>query len=90
MDAPISYYLGLIALTWALHGMINHELKDRIENLSYSSNWGLRKLAMILTCVKCFAFWATLIYTLNPFKAAIVAAGACVLSIFINKHDTKL
>lgn len=41
-------------------------------------------------CLKCFTFWITLIFTLNPFTAAIASLIAYILDKFIIEEKIEL
>lgn len=49
--------------------------------------FGLQKLAIILSCPRCFGFWFTLLYTYNFWLALIVSALAFVITFIIDKIE---
>jgi hypothetical protein len=78
MDTFI-YYLQIICIMWAGHSM----LIDAYKWIDSKMITGALKLPRIITCSKCFTFWAVLIITLNPFTAAVSSAGVCLLGSII-------
>lgn len=51
-------------------------------------NWAwLHSIIVVLTCSMCFSFWATLIYTQDIWKAAIVAVLTRIIDLTIDFLD---
>ena len=51
-------------------------------------NWGwLQSIIVVLTCSMCFSFWATLLYTQDIWKAAIVAVMTRLIDLTIEFLD---
>jgi hypothetical protein len=63
--------IGYMALVWVMLNFL--ELITKKLKININSRW---------TCHKCLSFWITLIFTLDPFTAAIASISAY---IFENK-----
>jgi hypothetical protein len=67
---------------------VRERVIDFIIRLMIKRNWyWLQSLVIVLTCSMCFSFWATLLYTQDIWKAAIVAVMTRLIDLTIEFLD---
>ncbi len=87
IDVFVTYskeeFFGIACLFWCFHKIGIKLLEIIVEgyNSTLKKNF---EIPEVIACNRCFAFWAVLITTFNPYEAAIVAVLVYLIdSIFL-------
>lgn len=72
--------VGFVAIVWVFINILSSILEYFKIDEKYFK----------ILCLKCFTFWITLLFTLNPFTAAIAALLAYLLDKFLLQKETTL
>ncbi len=64
---------------------VRERVLDFLVRTMVRRNWGwLHSIIVVLTCSMCFSFWATLVYTQDIWKAAIVAVLTRIIDLTLD------